>query len=504
MNIVQQQAMLQRLPDQALIMEMKNPSGQVPQFLAMAELKRRQDERSMQAQQPPSTTTVADDLIKANVMQPRQPIGQSVTNEPGIFGARPIMDPSMMAGAVGQYPPRSLAGAALMSNAMERPVMYAGGMVRHYANGGGLAPAFSSLQDYLQQQRMQQLAAPRVGMRPISAGQYARNPQYGEPRLARGGKIHYADGDAVESDDIENPGDAAGLTSLSNSLWSGLRSVGHFFDPNAIDAPPPSPAAPPSPESVAAGQAGAVIGGPTGLSAPMPAPPQRGAQAGAASNNKATQPRQPTNQDGNSDFLSILRTLQENRGPDYFSGYAKQLQDYKDQLAAQRKQNAWQGLAAMGFGMAASPSPYFAQAVGQGGLAGLKEYSDLQKQQQTGELAQLGLGEKLGANEEAREQTRLGTAATMYDAQQRAKELGILYGQRGEYQQQMVQARLLGVQDNLFKQLNALALVPDSPQKQQQIAQINAQLQYVNKQIGIPTGPSGPAAATADPLGIRQ
>lgn len=63
MNILQQQDALKNLSDQQLMQEAQAPSGSVPQFLVLGELKRRKDMRSSfraQAEQP--TTTVAEDL----------------------------------------------------------------------------------------------------------------------------------------------------------------------------------------------------------------------------------------------------------------------------------------------------------------------------------------------------------------------------------------------------------------------------------------------------------
>jgi hypothetical protein len=60
MNIAKLQAQLQKVPDQALIGYVQSPNGQVPSYLALAELTRRKDMRSSAApQQPMPTQTVA-------------------------------------------------------------------------------------------------------------------------------------------------------------------------------------------------------------------------------------------------------------------------------------------------------------------------------------------------------------------------------------------------------------------------------------------------------------
>jgi hypothetical protein len=64
MNIVKLQSQLQKVPDQALIGYVQNPDGQVPSYLALAELTRRKEMRNSAApQQPAPTQTVADQTI---------------------------------------------------------------------------------------------------------------------------------------------------------------------------------------------------------------------------------------------------------------------------------------------------------------------------------------------------------------------------------------------------------------------------------------------------------
>lgn len=63
LNINRIQSQLQRVPDQALIGYVQNPDGQVPSFLALAELTRRKEIRNAgQAQQAP-TQSIADQMV---------------------------------------------------------------------------------------------------------------------------------------------------------------------------------------------------------------------------------------------------------------------------------------------------------------------------------------------------------------------------------------------------------------------------------------------------------
>lgn len=75
-------SILQGLNDQQLQMEMQNPTGQVPQFLVMSEMQRRQQMRAEAAPVAPApVTTVADDIQQAEMAQ-QQPQPQGVAGLP--------------------------------------------------------------------------------------------------------------------------------------------------------------------------------------------------------------------------------------------------------------------------------------------------------------------------------------------------------------------------------------------------------------------------------------
>jgi len=109
MNILQMEDMVKGLPDQVLMQEAQMPSGQIPQFLALSEVQRRQEMR--QRLQKPPEATVADQILQG-----------------GIASAMPQEQPM---GPQGGMPPEGMPP-------MEPPVqMYAGGMVPSYMQAGG-------------------------------------------------------------------------------------------------------------------------------------------------------------------------------------------------------------------------------------------------------------------------------------------------------------------------------------------------------------------------------
>lgn len=83
MNIAKLQAQLQRVPDQALIGYVQNPDGQVPSYLALAELSRRKEIRkSAQPQQAaPTQTIAAQEVAQAAPGIAQLPVRDDMFNE---------------------------------------------------------------------------------------------------------------------------------------------------------------------------------------------------------------------------------------------------------------------------------------------------------------------------------------------------------------------------------------------------------------------------------------
>jgi len=101
MNLLQTQDSLKNLSDQQLMTEMQNPTGQVPQFLVLSELKRRKDMRN-QNQSPPSRT-VAEELTEpsqAAITQPGTVPAQAMPQGAQGAGIRTLGAPGMREGGV--------------------------------------------------------------------------------------------------------------------------------------------------------------------------------------------------------------------------------------------------------------------------------------------------------------------------------------------------------------------------------------------------------------------
>ena len=80
MNIFEQEDLIKGLPDEALMKEAQQPSGQVPQYLVVSEIQRRQDMRkrfSQQNQDQPDGTVKDQILSGIAAMGQPDPMMQS-------------------------------------------------------------------------------------------------------------------------------------------------------------------------------------------------------------------------------------------------------------------------------------------------------------------------------------------------------------------------------------------------------------------------------------------
>ncbi len=156
------------------------------------------------------------------------------------------------------------------------------------------------------------------------------------------------------------------------------------------------------------------VGAPAPMSVPTPPamPPVKSAWTG-----------DPTNQQGVEANYDKLLGPQQTSGLD---ALRTQLQGVPGQEAKQKKQDMWQALAQLGFGMASSRSPYFLQAVGDAAnstLPGIRSANDARKKAQMDALQGLA---QLDQTQNAQARQRAGditseTTAVANRAQQAAQ-----------------------------------------------------------------------------------
>ncbi len=151
MNILEQEDIIKGLPDAALMKEASAPSGQVPQFLVVSEIKRRSDMRKRyQEQEQQEQGTVKDQIVmEAMGIAPMMPTAMTPPAQPmGPAGPPPngAMPPPMggmppqgmppMAPPMPQgMPPMPMGGIASAPQAMPPMGMAQGGIVRMQQGG---------------------------------------------------------------------------------------------------------------------------------------------------------------------------------------------------------------------------------------------------------------------------------------------------------------------------------------------------------------------------------
>jgi hypothetical protein len=130
MNIAQLSEQLKDVPQGTLVGYAKNPNSVVPQFLALAEIQRRQ---SLQAPAPAPTGTVADDVL-AQAAPPRMVPPQMVPAQMAPQQVDPRLLQAQAMQQQAQQLPENQPGVAQLPSGMPQG-MAAGGIVA-FANGG--------------------------------------------------------------------------------------------------------------------------------------------------------------------------------------------------------------------------------------------------------------------------------------------------------------------------------------------------------------------------------
>jgi len=154
MNILEQEDLIKGLPDAALMKEASAPSGQVPQFLVVSEIKRRSDMRKRYEQEQQPQGTVKDQIVMeamgiapmmpTAMTPPAQPMGPAGPPPNGAMpppmGGMPPQGAPPMAPPMPQgMPPMPQGGIASAPPAMPPMGMAQGGIVQMQA--GGALPA---------------------------------------------------------------------------------------------------------------------------------------------------------------------------------------------------------------------------------------------------------------------------------------------------------------------------------------------------------------------------
>lgn len=179
MNILEQEDLIKGLPDQALFQQAENPTGEVPQFLVISEIQRRNDMRKrFEASEPQPQSTAAERIVREglgafmppqNSLPPPAMPAPPSTSVSHLEGSSPLMGQGMAAGGIlsfkegGDFPDLSGDGKLTKKDVLigRGVINKAGGGVLGFAPGGGT----STIRD---------LATTMFGYTPISE----RTPEY--------------------------------------------------------------------------------------------------------------------------------------------------------------------------------------------------------------------------------------------------------------------------------------------------------------------------------------
>tara|TARA_R110000782_G_scaffold26368_1_gene67638 strand:- start:3714 stop:5828 length:2115 start_codon:yes stop_codon:yes gene_type:complete len=149
MNILEQEDVIKGLPDEVLIQQAEAPTGELPQFLVVSEIQRREKMRSKFDEQVPQNT-VTDQIISGGIaaMNPNpDPLMSMAMGAPDpMMGQDPMMQPPMQDPMMGQMPqdPMMMQDPMMqqqMQPPMQDPMMQDPMMQQQMmAAGGGMMP----------------------------------------------------------------------------------------------------------------------------------------------------------------------------------------------------------------------------------------------------------------------------------------------------------------------------------------------------------------------------
>ena len=137
MNIIQIQDRLKGVPDNALIGYVENPTGDVPTYLALGELGRREEMRKKYAQEAAPTETVAEEIVAK--AQPQMGLGALTSNmqDPMVAPQEEVMSESVTETGVATLPAPNIG-----QNYAGGGIVYTDG-TQGYPIGGLIAPIIS-------------------------------------------------------------------------------------------------------------------------------------------------------------------------------------------------------------------------------------------------------------------------------------------------------------------------------------------------------------------------
>ena len=340
MNIVKLQNELKNVPDQALIGYVQNPTGQVPTYLALAELQRRKDMREKYQQQQAPATTVADDL-----KQQAQPSGLAM------LAKNPAQGNPTMSSA-----PTEPGVAGLPTGDMYQPQNFATGGIVAFDDGGYVLPSDYDPEAYLSDYQQKLLDIPSYVAGEQFPGEGARKAK---KELQKTAKTPY-DAAIAYYENLPKPmiGPTPTYLNPENVL---RRERDKWFEQKGTIAQDKKLVDVQDKKDQTQKNIDKVI---------------------------ADSKVKPVIDDGNTSpytpkQLTLDEAIQQQKDAykkmgvesNFYEDQAKKLQEQRDELAKDKTQAGWMALARAGLGMAAGKSPFALQNIAEGATMGLEDYN---------------------------------------------------------------------------------------------------------------------------------
>jgi len=383
MNLIEIAEDLKDVPDQYLMQEIQQPTGNFPAYLVVSELSRRKRMREKVAKEMP-TQTVAEEL--ATPPQPQMTQGMSQ----GLMGMPQAQTELAAQDAMGTTPPE-----------MMMPQMAGGGMVS-FKQGGDVIRAFNGLPEEMYEERPTFDQRLMKGVLP-AIGEFFQGGFYNDIQTLE--RLGYTDAQISQMTPAQRA-EVAGKARSSPAV-----------------APAVAPAAVTRTTSPAAGPAGTTAGASAG--APAGAP---GAAPVARSTIPIPQFKSSPALLTAEELRSAGRTGEEEyaRTAPYRLGFmGNELAKRAGALEGRRDSNINEALIQAGLGIMGSKSPRFLGAVSEGGTAGLNAYRQGMRDIRQSEDALLESRAKMAQAEMLYDQNKLGAAQRARAEAISLNELGI-------------------------------------------------------------------------------
>lgn len=403
MNIAKIQAMLEHVPDNALVGYVQNPDGQVPSYLALAEISRRKELRNNATpqQQSAPTQTVAQQELAAV--------------EPGVAGL-PVPDD--------MYQEKSMATGGIVSFADGGDVSQADIDYAAWQRGDVITPALGRIAfpAYYGLEGIGEWIGGKRWVRDPVTGKLVRADTIKKPAPVEKPNPNTKEGaDAIRQERTadflskqaqQQLSDPAYIAQVNKNKIMADMAAGKYDQVPPGAGTPPGPNAPPRPDMPAT----------PATSAGLPAITAPKIQYDEAGYDQAMLPKR----DAAAEAARFKSMLGEDKG---IAALQDRLAKMEAKASAEGEQAPWMALAKAGFGMAAGKSPFALQNIAEGAGVGLKEYADAKARLAAGEEKRFEIQAKIAQTQRAEDMAaaKFGTESEQYaDTQNRLAKLHAL------------------------------------------------------------------------------